>query len=60
MHFSLVTEPPKSIKIIQNNAEVRQGAKITVVDGQVINDAVDRYGLTYQVGGELSFSIFEF
>ena len=36
MHFPCVTEPPKSIKIIQNNAEVRQGAQITVVDGQVI------------------------
>ena len=38
----LIPEPPRTISVVQNNAEVQPGGQITVVDGQVSEE--DRAG----------------
>lgn len=35
MNDMSLSEPPKSIAIVQNNNPIQQGGQITVVDGQV-------------------------
>ena len=33
--FFLISEPPKSISVVQNKEEIKQGEQVTVVDGKV-------------------------